>query len=206
MCLRRATGVGLGTQYSVCDRARVRARTFESGHDGRQFAVELHIHNRADHLGHPAARRVRRSRGREPTRGGDTRFDTARDGGALHLANRRELQARPGNTHGGGPKRLPGQASSVARETPHDGSWYRSFDGTLRSRPQLCVARGLTAGFDQGNCRASIKIPSQFRNKRPPSTSFPRAVHKRARGLLSRVNASPPTISPDRTFELIRRS
>jgi hypothetical protein len=29
----------------------------------------------------------------------------------------------------------------------------------LRSRPQLCVARGLTAGFDQGNCRASIKNP-----------------------------------------------
>ena len=98
-------------------------RTFESGHDGGQFAVELHVDDGTDHLGHAAiGGRVRRRRGGEPAREGGLRFDnTARDG-ALRLAHFRKApgQPRPGNPGRGGPKSLPGEASGDTRETSHD--------------------------------------------------------------------------------------
>lgn len=104
-------------------------RTFKSGHDSGQFAVELHVNNGTDHLGHSSARgRVRSSRGGEASSEGRIRDDGAAGDAFRLLANKSgELDSGAGNGYRGA-KRLPGQASGIARETPHD-SWYEISRG-----------------------------------------------------------------------------
>lgn len=150
-------------QQPSFDRARRSTRTFESGHDGGQLAVELHVDDGTDHLGHAAiGGRVRRRRGGEPAREGGLRFDnTARDG-ALRLAHFRKApgQPRPGNPGRGGPKSLPGEASGDTRETSHgdDVTEISTSPRGVLARPTLRSASARNRGSFTRSSDPSVRL------------------------------------------------